>query len=79
MPTSRNSVLPSPAADFDSLPDCAIIRQPALTAVLSISPSTVWRLVGLGVLKPVKLSKRVTGWRVGDVRAYLASLDSKAG
>lgn len=64
--------------DFDSLPDSALIRQPTVEAVLAVSSSTVWRLVRRGVLKPVKLSERVTGWRVGDVRAYLASLGEKA-
>lgn len=60
--------------NFDALPDSAIIRQPAVEGVLSISSSTLWRLARRGVLKPVKLSARVTGWRVRDVRAYLENL-----
>lgn len=70
--------LPASAESFDHLPDAAIIRQPALEAVLSVSGSTVWRMARRGVLKPVKLSERVTGWRVSDVRAYLAGLKCKA-
>lgn len=70
--------LPVSLTSFDLLPDSAFIRQPTLEAVLSVSSSTVWRMVQRGVLKPVKLSERVTGWRVGDVRAFLASLNKGA-
>lgn len=63
-------LLPS-VETFDSLPDSAILRQPALEALLGLSASTIWRLVASGDLPRVKLSPRCTGWRVGDVRAYL--------
>lgn len=59
--------------EFDRLPDGAIIRLPTLKAVLSVSAGTIWRLARAGTLKPIKLSSRVTGWRVGDVRAYLTA------
>ncbi len=66
---------------FDNLPDTAFIREaqlvrsprrPGATPVLPISAPTLWRRVRDGSFpKPVKLSERVTAWRVGDVRAWL--------
>ena len=66
---------------FDTLPDTAFIREsqlvqcpkrPANSALLPFSAATLWRKVAAGTFpKPIKLSKRVTAWRVGDVRSYL--------
>ena len=66
---------------FDTLPDTAFIREsqlvqcpnrPANSAILPFSAATLWRKVAAGTFpKPFKLSKRVTAWRVGDVRSYL--------
>lgn len=71
-----NSDIPASLENFDRLPAAAIIRLPTLVAVLGVSTGTVWRLSRAGKLKPVKLSMRATGWRVGDVRTYLAELSS---
>lgn len=61
-------------AQFDTLPDTAIIRDRGVAAVLSISRNSVWRWSREGRLpRPVKLGQRVSGWRVGDVRAFLAA------
>ncbi len=68
---------------FDRLPDSAYIRESQLIqnprqlanyAPLPFSSPTLWRKVKQGSFpKPIKLSARVTAWRVGDVRAWLAS------
>ncbi|HMZ86674.1 MAG TPA: AlpA family phage regulatory protein [Giesbergeria sp.] len=68
---------------FDTLPDSAFIREsqlvqspkrPMTPAPLPFSAPTLWRKVKAGTFpKPVKLSDRVTAWRVGDVRAWIAS------
>ena len=68
---------------FDELPDSAFIRQaqliqnpkrPGIPAPLPFSGPTLWRMVKAGTFpKPVKLSKRVTGFQVGAVRAWMAS------
>lgn len=68
---------------FDALPDSAYVREsqlvynpkrPAFPAPLPFSAATLWRRVADGSFpKPVKLSVRVTAWRVGDVRAFLQS------
>lgn len=71
MPTKTPQHLSPSVETFDSLPDSAILRQPSLEALLGVSASTIWRLVNSGALPRVKLTARCTGWRVGDVRAYL--------
>jgi hypothetical protein len=58
--------------NFDSLPDSANVRQPVVEALFACSPATVWRMVKRGVLKPKKLSERVTAFNVGDLRKALA-------
>ena len=66
---------------FDALPDSAFVREsqlvqspkrPDAPAPLPFSAPTLWRLVAKGQFpKPVKLSTRVTCWKVGDVRAWM--------
>lgn len=67
---------------FDKLPDNAYVRESQLIQRRkhSVSPSplpfsapTLWRMVKGGTFpKPIKLSMRVTAWRVGDVRQWLS-------
>jgi hypothetical protein len=66
---------------FDALPDSAFIREsqlvqspkrPTTPAPLPFSGPTLWRMVKSGKFpKPLKLSSRVTAWKVGDVRAWI--------
>lgn len=43
-------------------------------AIVPFSSPTLWRRVKAGEFPaPVKLSERVTAWRVEDVRAWMAS------
>ena len=75
-PTSNVS-----AANFDTLPDSAFIREAQLVqspkrpdspAPLPFSAPTLWRKVKAGTFpKPHRLSERVTAWKVGDVRAWI--------
>jgi len=68
---------------FDALPDSAFIREAQLVqspkhpdrpAPLPFSAPTLWRKVKAGTFpKPVKLSERVTAWKVGTVRAWMAA------
>ena len=60
---------------FDKLPATGYIRQSQLIpAPIPFSSSTLWRRVKAGTFpKPVKLSERVTAWRVEDVREWLAA------
>ena len=79
--------IPQPAAArvdpaltaFDVLPDSSFVRLPVVRGLFACSPITVWRRVRAGTLpKPVKLSPRVTAWRVGDLRKALAQVDRLA-
>lgn len=61
--------------DFHRLPDEALIRLVFLTTwgLVPFSPSTLWRKVRHGEFpSPVKVSRQVTAWRVGDVRRWLS-------
>lgn len=41
-------------------------------SLVPVSPTTLWRMVASGTFpRPVKLSARVTAWRVEDVRKWL--------
>jgi prophage regulatory protein len=68
---------------FDALADSAYIRvstmvqnpkRPNAPAPLPFSAPTLWRKVKAGTFpKPIKLSERVTAWKVGEVRAWMAA------
>ncbi len=61
--------------DFDKLPQSGFIRQAQLIPdLIPFSPATLWRKVKDGTFPvPIKLSARVTAWRVEDVRAWMQS------
>jgi len=63
------------ASTFDTLPATGYIRQAQLIPdVVPFSSATLWRKCKAGQFpKPVKLSERVTAWKVGDVREFLAT------
>ena len=50
-----------------------ILRVLAAAEILGISKSTVWRYVRMGKLNPVKLSERVTGFKLSELQALIAS------
>jgi predicted DNA-binding transcriptional regulator AlpA len=66
---------------FDALPDSAFLREsqlirnpkrPEFPVPLPFSAATLWRKVADGSFpQPYKLSKRVTAWRVADIRTFL--------
>lgn len=58
---------------FDNLPDTGFIRQAQLIpTVVPFSSATLWRKCKAGHFpKPVKLSERVTAWRISSVRDWL--------
>ena len=63
----------SAAAGFDQLPNAAFVRLPVVRALLGVSQPTVWRWVHEGRLPtPRKISPRVSGFNVGELRALLA-------
>ncbi len=78
-PQKPTSTIPS----FDAFADNAFIRQaqlvqspkrPERPVPLPFSGPTLWRLVKAGRFPvPVKLSERVTAWKVGDIRAWITA------
>lgn len=80
-------LVPRSAADipnFDELPDSALLRQsqlvrhpkhPARPVLLPFSAATFWRRVrdDPAFPQPVNLGGRITAWRAGDVRAWIAA------
>jgi hypothetical protein len=54
-------------------------RKTGQPGIIPFSPATLWRKVKIGKFPaPVKLSERITAWRVGDVRDYLKSHEESA-
>ena len=60
---------------FGGLPATGYIRQAQLIPdIVPFSSATLWREVKAGSFPaPVKLSQRVTAWRVEDVRKWMRS------
>ena len=57
-----------------SLPETGFMRLPAILAIIPVSKSTWWTGVKTGRFpKSVKLSERITAWRVEDIRALIAN------
>ena len=55
-------------------PQPATFANPNIPAIVPFSSATLWRSVKAGKFPPpVKLSDRVTAWRVEDVRAWMKS------
>ena len=82
-PGTRTPIASAIPALFDSLADTAFIREsqlvqspkrPNAPAPLPFSAPTLWRKTKNGTFpQPVRLSERVTAWKVGDVRAWIAA------
>ena len=60
------------------LPDIGFVRLPAVLDVYPISASGWWKGIQDGIYPAgVKLSPRVTAWKVEDIRALLQSAGQK--
>ena len=57
------------------------IRQAQLIpAILPFSAATLWRKVKAGEFPPpLKLSERITAWRVEDIREWIAACNAQNG
>lgn len=63
---------PSPVENFDKLSDANMLRVGHVAAIVGASVPSIWRWAKEGRLaQPVRLGRRVTAWRVGDVRKFL--------
>lgn len=58
---------------FDDMPDSAVLRVQPTARICGCGPATIWRGARLGTFPAaVKVSPKITGWRVGELRRYLA-------
>jgi len=56
-----------------TLPTMGFLRQAQVLQFVPISKSTLWRRVRTRSFpEPVKLSERITAWRVEDIRRWIA-------
>ena len=79
LPRTHGAQIPAALANFDSLPDSALVDVKVTAAVLGRSPSSVWRDARLGRLPaPIKAGPASTRWKVGAIRAHLAALEGAA-
>jgi predicted DNA-binding transcriptional regulator AlpA len=70
---ARNAASPSASPSHLNLPDTGFLRQQQVLAFVPISKSTLWRRVQARTFpQPLKLSERVTVWRVEDIRHWIA-------
>lgn len=71
-------VISPSVAEFDSLPDSALIDVGAIALLMGCSTNTVWRRAKSGILPAaIRVSTQQTRWRVGDVRNALAALSNQ--
>ena len=64
-------------ATFDDLPDIALIQIRPLIGygILPYSATTIWRKCRIDEFpKPIKVSRGITAWRVGDIRKHLTDI-----
>ncbi|MGQ0600023.1 helix-turn-helix transcriptional regulator [Aquabacterium sp.] len=63
-----------PPIHAPTLPQVGFLRQAQVLQFIPISKSTLWRRVQTHSFpEPVKLSPRVTAWRVEDIRQWIAA------
>lgn len=59
--------------DIASLPPEAILRLPELITLVGLSRASIYSRASQGAFpSPIKLTAHASGWRLGDVRAWLA-------
>lgn len=70
--TAKTAVLTTPASNALDMPTTGFQRQVQVLKLVPFSKSTLWRRVKEGTFpKPLKLSDRVTVWRVEDIRQWM--------
>lgn len=59
--------------DIDSLPPDALLRLPEVVALVGLCRASIYsRAAQKSFPSPIKITTRASGWRLGDVRAWLA-------
>lgn len=61
-----------------TLDNAGYLRLPDVLKLIPVSKSTFWEGIKTGRYpKPVKLSERVTAWRVSDIQKFLNSVSAE--
>lgn len=61
----------------DKLPETGFLRVSDVLKFIPVAESTWWAGVKKGIFpKPVKLTSKVTAWKIEDIRAYIDSFPS---
>ncbi len=59
--------------EFSSLPPEAFVRLPQVVAVVGLKRAAIYAQIAKGSFPaPHKLTARASGWRIGEVRKWLA-------
>ena len=59
--------------DYEKLPGEAVLRLPEVLGLVGLSRASVYAKVAERRFpSPIKLTAHASGWRVGDIRAWLA-------
>jgi predicted DNA-binding transcriptional regulator AlpA len=59
------------------LPEIGLVRLPTILKVIAVSKSTWWAGVKSGRFpKSVKVGRRITAWRVEDIKLLLKKMES---
>jgi len=60
--------------NFDRMPDAGFARMPVVCGLFGVGPATIWRWAKerQDFPKPLKLSARVTVWKISDLRRHLS-------
>ncbi len=65
--------------ELQTSPDSGFVRAPVVAQLFACSVPTVWRMAKRGdIPAPRKLSERITGWNVGELRRTLTERGSTA-
>ena len=76
---ARISAVNPSVAQFDNLPDSAMVDDKTIAVVLDCHRNTIWRRAKTGEFpKPIKTGPRSTRWKVRAIRAYIASLTAES-
>ena len=60
--------------DYSSLPAEAVLRLPDVLALVGLSRASVYaKIAEHRFPAPIKLTSHASGWRMGDIRAWLAN------
>lgn len=75
MATYPNHIPVSPP-DIDALPASALLRLPAIIALVQCSRSSWFAWVRSGhAPQPVRIGLKAVAWKAGEIRAFLAGRD----